>query len=97
MAARLKTFDPTTTPTLTPCAPFASATSAEEISGLSAARAVRTPTRASGMPTRVACRSSRRAKVLAANKVTAADTRNRSPVTAGGSALNAVAPRLIEN
>ena len=35
MAARLKTFDPTTTPTLTPCAPFASATSAEEISGLS--------------------------------------------------------------
>ena len=42
-------------------------------------------------------RRARKPVVLAANKVTAADTRNRSPVTAGGSALNAVAPRLIEN
>jgi hypothetical protein len=58
-AARLNTFDPITTPEPTACSWWARAVTAEVISGVSAARAARRPSRASENPIRSPSRSSR--------------------------------------
>ena len=76
-------FDPIRTPRLTAPAPFASATSAEVISGPSAASAVRSPSTASGSPSLAPTRSRRRAKKAAAPSVTASDVRKSGTVTSG--------------
>src|SRR3954452_7033301 len=70
-AARLKTFEPTTTPT--PRSPWlaTSAVTAVEISGASAPSAVRMPCRPSEAPSRSLTRSSARAKTRLAPRLAA--------------------------
>jgi hypothetical protein len=83
VAARLNAFEPTSTPTLTLCAPFASATRAVVTSGPSVASAVSKPTSASGNPKRIPSRSSLRANKRAAASVTASDTANSGTASNG--------------
>src|SRR5437899_569148 len=73
IAARLKTFDPTTTPTPALCLPLSRAVIADESSGASAATAVSSPSSVSGRPSRRPTWSSRRAKKPAAASVTASE------------------------
>ena len=70
MAARLKAFDPSTTPSPTSRSPRTIAAIDDASSGPSAARAVSTPSNASVNPSRVPTRSSRSANSAAATSVT---------------------------
>ena len=83
MAAMLKAFEPTTTPTATACSCWTSAAIADEISGASAASAVSRPSRASGRPSPRPMWSSRRAKIAEAESITPIETRKRGMAAAG--------------
>ena len=70
-AARLNTFEPSTTPVLTSCWPWVSAVTAEVISGVSAASAASRPSSASDRPSRAPTRSSRATSTTLALRLSA--------------------------
>src|SRR5712691_343581 len=80
-AARLKTFDPTTTPTPVSSCPATTAATAEAISGASAPSAVTIPSSASEKPRRSPIRSSSRASTTLAETVSTNEPASRRSAT----------------
>ena len=85
IAARLKTFDPSTTPSPTARSPRRIAATEDDNSGLSAATAVSTPSSTSVKPSLAPKRSSRSANMAAATSVTPRASRKPKAAAVTGS------------